>query len=65
MFTFALVYHIRISLEITRHNLDNFVFNQQVLDSFFLVLSDTGDVFFVSENVYQYLGYTQVIHERV
>ena len=61
------MYHVRISLEITRHacNFDNFVFNQQVLDSFFLVLSDTGDVFFVSENVYRYLGYTQVIHERV
>jgi len=32
----------------------------QVLDSFFIVLSDSGDVFFVSENVYNYLGYTQV-----
>ena len=32
----------------------------QVLDSFFIVLSDSGDVFFVSENVYRYLGYTQV-----
>ncbi|XP_066027325.1 basic helix-loop-helix ARNT-like protein 1 [Pocillopora verrucosa] len=29
------------------------------LDSFFLVLSDSGDVFFASENVYRYLGYTQ------
>ena len=33
---------------------------RQVLDSFFIVLSDSGDVFFVSENVYRYLGYTQV-----
>lgn len=31
----------------------------EALDSFFLVLSDSGDVFFVSENVYRYLGYTQ------
>lgn len=31
----------------------------EVLDSFFIVLSDSGDVFFVSENVYRYLGYTQ------
>ena len=36
-----------------------FLFHQ-VLDSFFIVLSDSGDVFFVSENVYRYLGYTQV-----
>jgi len=36
-----------------------FLFHQ-VLDSFFIVLSDSGDVFFVSENVYNYLGYTQV-----
>lgn len=31
----------------------------EALDSFFLVLSETGDVFFASENVYRYLGYTQ------
>lgn len=31
----------------------------EALDSFFIVLSDSGDVFFVSENVYRYLGYTQ------
>lgn len=31
----------------------------EALDSFFLVLSDSGDVFFASENVYRYLGYTQ------
>ena len=35
-------------------------YHQQALDSFFLVLSDSGDVFYVSENVFKYLGYTQV-----
>lgn len=31
----------------------------EALDSFFLVLSDSGDVFYTSENVFKYLGYTQ------
>lgn len=26
-----------------------------------MVLSDSGDVFYTSENVFKYLGYTQVI----